>query len=641
MIRASSQVFEHPEVKKVMMSTVVFFGPDSTPESIETLAESIRLRLSNLPPGTSVEDIQGLVAAFNGTLRLNTLNETQYGTAVEVQFPNAQQASLAFESLHRRDFTPGGSMAIVASLSGSAPLTSTIPGEKLTLKVSWPNPSKSAWSHYSSITIAKQQASQLDGSIIRGRQIKAAFISPRKNQKDSFAIELRNLSPDTTKEDLEPYCKGNTLITLNQSTYAKDPTDNIREELDRFGDNEFFTPPDTGVRDTSFAFVTFRIEAVAFSAMSALNSCNQDFLAGQPLTIRPVHYTCHKISQTLFNILKDKVELLKEKGEKAYTIQYHDIPRSVLIRLSASLENFAVFANVNAELCALLYGQVLSWEDGILWDEYLEAPASATYLEKLQKNMKAHVYRDLRAKCIRVYGTASDQAAAKSQMLKMLSKVHALRHELDIPRQCMRPLVDGRFESLLRQQGENASSKLSFDVFASKLIVRGPAEDFAKVKASLDSMCDSALPTFKSGNCQICHHEPEKAPIKLSCHHAYCTPCLHLAVRNSFGAPLRCIAPRRGQYPPGEEPRCSAHIPYTVIHHLLNDADEDSFLRSSFLSHIRDSPDNLFVCPTMDCPAVYKVGREGMTVRCPKCVSDICTYCKTHGHVGLKCTDVK
>jgi len=131
--------------------------------------------------------------------------------------------------------------------------------------------------------------------------------------------------------------------------------------------------------------------------------------------------------------------------------------------------------------------------------------------------------------------------------------------------------------------------------------------------------------------CEICHHLPVD-PILLTCRHAYCTLCLQMALRYSPSAPFQCISQDTS-----EDGQCPANVPYVVIRDIIPD-EEKKFLHESFLSHIRSS-EEYFFCPTLDCQLVYRTGGEGLTLKCFKCLSEVCCYCHTRAHVGIACKE--
>jgi len=154
-------------------------------------------------------------------------------------------------------------------------------------------------------------------------------------------------------------------------------------------------------------------------------------------------------------------------------------------------------------------------------------------------------------------------------------------------------------------------------------------EDFI---GSLDSF---SAPETTEALCEICHHLPVD-PILLTCRHAYCTLCLQMALQCSPSAPFQCIS--RDTSEGGLTTQCPANVPYVVIRDIIPN-EEKKFLHESFLSHVRSRSEEFFFCPTLDCQSAYRTGVEGLTLKCFKCVSEICSYCHTRAHVGIACKE--
>lgn len=611
------------------MNSSVSFGPDSIPDSVQTLGESRRLSLSNMRPGITVQEIETLVQPYDGTSLENTLFSSQYATSIRIEFPDADKARNACEHLHRRECSPGGH-AIVASISANAESKLRMPDEKSTLKVSWPKPCLMGWAHFPSITKAKAEANRLSGVVIKGRTAAIEFCTPEKRQKENFAIKFMHLPPDVKKDDIEKLCDGHTLVTLHDTpTYSGNPVEKIKEEFRFFGDYDYDKLAENAQSPTSTAFITFPTEGIAFEALTKLGSHKLEFLGGQSLEIKQVYFCRHRVPHRVFDAVRSEIEDMVEKGDKLYTLQYKEIFEYFVIRLSAPASKYAAFVDASAELCTLLQGGTLQSDSGILWDDYFSTSSSVKALQQLKVD---GVFPDERAKCIRVFGSKAKQAASTTSLLKLLSKVHAQYHELSVSRSNMRPLISGHFETFQHEIGIN---KLSFDVVRSRIIVKGTNEDLSKAKGLLDSLA-SPETIYKRGCCEVCHREPDEK-LLLSCRHAYCTPCLRMVIRSAGHAPIRCIGLlNRGDEPEVAE-QCPDYVPYVVIHNTVPSAEEDTFLRSSFLAFVRES-EQFFICPSIDCQAIYRTGQQGLNYLCPRCSTEICSFCKTLAHIGLSCT---
>ena len=617
------------------MNCTVRFGINATPDQITTAADSKKLILSNIPVDASPTDITTLAGPFGEIKNIISLDETVDTARIEVEFAESNPALAAFKHLNGRLFE---SHIISASLKGQISMTIRSPEHTYVVKLSWPIPSASAWIHYKTISKAKSDATRLDGVIVGGVQIKAIFVPPLKRQKDSFAVEIRGLPVDVSKDVFRELCPEQSFITMNPPCYTHDPTDAIRSALARCGELEDVDIPSAAAtRHTSMAFATFKSGETALKAVEALDGRNQDFLGGQALSVRPVYYFRHRATIPQFEAIKNEIDRLNDIGEKKCIIQYQEqLERKVVwIRVNASLENFATFASLNTELAILLRGMLLISDGDVVWDDYFETSSSAKSIDIINTTNSEgpfFVQCDNRTRNIRIFGRKADQERAAKLVIRMLQKVHKLQHEIQLPRTKLHELVNGGLKAL---QDDFGIHKVSLDVANAKLIVRGSPNDYSRVEDCIGSLESLSTPEITEALCQICHRLPVDS-ILLTCRHAYCKLCLQMALRYSPSAPFQCIS--RDILEDGLPIQCPANVPYVVIRDILL-AEEKKFLQTSFFSYVRSKSDEFFFCPTLNCQSAYRTGLEGLNLRCFLCVSEICSFCQTRAHVGLGCKE--
>lgn len=613
------------------MNCTVRFGIDATPDQITTAADSKKLILSNLPVAVSPPDIQELVGSFGEIHSIMSLDETEHTARIEVEFAESSHALTAFRHLDGHLFE---SHTISATLKGRIPMNVISSEHTRVVKVSWPAMSASAWIHYTNISQAKSEAIRLDGVIVGGLQIKAAYVQPLKRQKSSFAVEIKGLPVDISKDVLMELCPQQSFITMNPPFYTQDPTNAIRSALARCGELEDVDVPPTASRLRNVvAFAMFKSTEMALEAIETLNGRNQDFLGGQPLGVEPIYYFRHRATISQFEAVKNEVDRLNEKGEKKCNIQYQEQRerRIVWIRIHASVENLATFTSLNTELTTLFRGMLLTSNGDVVWDDYFETSSSAKSIDAVNTaNSEGpfFVQCDSRTRNIRIFGANPDQERAKKIVMRMLQKVRKLQLEIQIPRTKLHDLLNGGLEVL---QDDLGVHKLSLDVANAKLIVRGSSGDHSQVEDYIESLDPPPTPETTEASCEICHYLPVD-PILLSCRHTYCTVCLQIALRYSPSAPFQCIS----RDTLGDQ--CPANVPYVVIRDILP-IEEKSFLHASFLSYVRSNPDKFFFCPTLDCQSVYRTGIEGLSLKCFICVSEICSFCQTRAHIGITCKE--
>ena len=629
------QIFDHPVVERHILNCVVSFGIDATPDQITTAADSKKLILSNLPVAVLPTDIRELAEPFGEIRTIISLDETEHTARIEIEYAECSQALTAFKHLNGHPFQ---SHTISANLKGRISMTVRSSEHTHVVKVFWPAPSAMAWVHYTTISKAKSEAIRLDGVIVGGLQIKAVSLSPHRRQKTSYAVEIRGLPINVSKDVLEDLCPEQSCITLNPPCYTQDPTNDIRSALTRCGELEDIDIPAAAPHLTSVvSFATFKTGEAALEAVEALDGRNQDCLGGQPLSVRPVYYFRHRATIPQFEAVKNEIDRLNDKGEKKCSIQYQELHERglVWIRIHASAENLATFVSLNTELSTLLRGMLLTSNGDVVWDDYLETSSSAKSIDTINttnSNGPFFVQCDGRMKNVRIFGAKPDQECAQKLVMRMLQKVHKLRHEIQLPRTKLRGLVNGGLMALQDDLGVN---KVLLDVVNAKLIVRGTLDDDSKVEDYIGSLHSVSAPETTEALCEICHHLPVD-PILLTCRHAYCTLCLQMALRCSPSAPFQCIS--RDTSEGGLTTQCPANVPYVVIRDIIPN-EEKKFLHESFLSHVRSNPKEFFFCPTHDCQSAYRTGVEGLTLKCFKCLLEICCFCHTRSHVGITCKE--
>lgn len=611
----------------------VSFGPDALPDHITTATETNKLVLSNLSLEATPGDIEKLVKPYGGVRNSISLDETDDSSCIEVEFFDQSEARAAFKNLEGHEYE-----GRILRTSLRTPMVAVVrsPTHNLNLKVSWPSPYILAWSHYPTITQAKEEAERLNGIIVRGRTIVVTFVAPNKNQKTSFAIKLENLALEVQKSDLEDVCKGSTLITMEKPSYSSDATNSIRTMLCEFGSIEDFdTEPRTNATTISRAFVMFRNEGVV-KQVKELDGQPQDYLGRQALTIRSIYYSRFRILRMLFDAIKPDLDLLKarcEEESKKCTIQYYDHRdhNFVWVRIYSPTSSHSLFKDISIALVFFIEGTVLRSDGQEIWDEYFETSSSANALEKIQEKTNTFIHCDYRAKNVRIFGGKACQEDAQKSLVKLIGKVHAQRHEIDLPRPNLRAIVDDGFRSLQNNIGIN---KVSIDVVHSKLIVRGSSEDVGKAHDAIAAFAiDSQAVCGGPGGCQICHYDPIDS-VTLSCTHVYCKACLHFAIKQPGQVPFCCISERT--FHDGHVTRCEMPLGCGLIQRHFPSEKED-LLRASFLHYIRSHREDLFFCPSLNCQAVHRAGEESMNVKCALCASEVCTFCKSYAHIGLSC----
>ena len=617
------------------MSCTVVFGFDGRPDLVTVPTQSNTVEILNFPNGTTDEVVRTFAATWGEIKNIRSGGETQDSASFYVEYSNSREANIALRQVSRMEHE---SRLLNAKMRGRTPLVRRSPSSMTTVKVSWPEANRSAWVYYNSITKAKGVVAKLDNTNFWDRQISVTFISPKKNQTEKFALQVKNLPLEVTVKDLEGLFTEGYSITVNKATYEMDCTEDIRSVFAQCGDvDQFHVDESTPSSKTRTAFVAFSLPSHVEAACK-LDGVSQDFLGQQPLKVQPVHHARYRILGKHFSVVAEAIEELKAQANKKYGLRYRtgSDAKFSLVHLHATKENLPAFLQANRILRALLQGVAFQKDGEVFWDDYFAVSSSVNALEKLCADTKFFIERDGPRQRLVIYGQPEERQRAEQQLLKLAQRIRKQHHELEIPRSKVRALLDGDLTRLQFDIGMN--KVVSLDVVSPKLVIRGDSEDLKKARLLVQSLVDVEIPTDPGAACQICLQVPQ-VPRQLSCRHYYCSGCLQTALKTQGAAPFQCVS--RPPLVDGISERCDAPVPYVVIRDVLLPEDHKTFLSASFTSHVQRGEDGLFFCPSIGCEAIYRAEDEGLNLYCPSCASDICAFCQTWAHPGISCGDRK
>lgn len=634
----------HLSVDRSLFHCTMCFGSGCSPVNVLTPCDASRVLLYNISLTATHDDLRDIADLFGSVTDIVIdVGETSATAAIEFRHPTE-----ALDAVTHLDGQTYDSMVITAGLDTLAKERITRPLISSTVKVSWASPTLSAWAIYSTITTAKAQTRRLDGSTFNGRKIKAEFHRPRPKQTHSFAVKITGLPSKTSKESLEQLCEENTLVSLETSTYDSTPVNTIiRDLLANLGTLDSFDVPswnDSQAKVVGFA--KFRMGVTALERMKALNGAPQSFLGGGSLSMRQVFHTKHNLSARQFNAVHEEIDRLGDVHKPHVSVQFYENldEDKVVLHVYGDSKNPEKFGRLNIELQVMLQGEILMSEGKGVWDEYFDISSSAKMLEKLNADSPFFIQVDNRTQTIHLMGNESSRQAARTIVSRLLKKVRALRCVISLDRFSLHGLLTGGYQALQKNVGLN---KVTLDVVAPELIVRGDSDIVRQVRQALDTHApsspnDSYGPDLVSEgmSCPVCYQAPADS-IKLSCRHAYCGACLQHVLQTSNSprfTPPRCIAAAAGKED-GKGQQCTESIPYTVVRDLLRVDEEEQLLKASFLYYVRNHPDEYFFCPTVNCEMVYGHGRDGVVYRCPSCSTQICSSCRLQYHEGLTCSE--
>lgn len=619
-------------------------GKAATIHQATTAFESCQIVLSNLPADVTEANIIDLTTPFgNATVVLIDMTPTNLLIA-HVDYAQCIQASRAVNYLNNMDYR---SLKLAARLNIRTVESATGSVLSRKVKIRWNAPSLIAWAHYKTITVAKKQAEVLNGKAFsNGRKITASFLRPRKSQTHSFTVEL-GLPLGTESADIVAFCTEATGVTLGGPTYdLQSCTENVYNLLQGFGSvDSFDVVPDNNTKVKVLAFARFSsVETAAMAARA--HGSNPEFLKGNTLSIEHVHWMKYAIPSLQFKAVKADLDRLRQSHDKEPKLHYHDQDAHGLpidpVRVHIYAANPKAVARLRMALEIPLKGKLLVSNGKCVWDEYFNTREGAYFIRKLNADSEFLVQCDTRTRTLRLCGPVAYLERAHHMITSQLGDVYTRRHVINLRNGLVRPLITGGLNMLQNGPG---SGKLTLDVTAPSLTIRGDSGDYERVRRALAAM-DSASPVEKTQNasvpCPVCLCEATDIDaIALSCGHVYCMLCLQCLLRSAAGPDFflpRCVAESRLD---GSEKttRCNTDISLDVICDVLSPEEEKALLESSFSSHIHRRPEEFQYCPTLNCQAVYRTDDSGTVLRCPSCLTWICPACHVDFHEGLTCTE--
>ncbi|KAE9400018.1 hypothetical protein BT96DRAFT_1019165 [Gymnopus androsaceus JB14] len=620
------------------------YGQTTRPEKIVTSFESDTIRIYNIPLSFGEDDIFGLVSPFGTVLEMQTEFSEDPTYHATVKFSSQTEAEEAVKRLrdlelvteHTLQVYLGSKAQIMYDWRPSAPGRS--------VKISYPNPSREAWVCFQTMDLYKK-AGGLDGEMFGGRKI--AVLKERRPPKNRnyYYLRVSGLPLAAGKQEIKAFFKDCMLVEMITPTYTTPPVNEIDTLLQQHGElEELDMLPFSDEKPRNLGFARFASADAASRAIHALNNTSYAFLGGGNLRVQTTYYIAYQISRNILSVIRKELDRLCDSlttGIQVYESVSTTSPvDSVVLRLCGS--DLVAFTKTRRDLDLLTGGEVILMDGKPLWDDYFDLPSSTRIIEQLNSQGSFFIERDFRNRHILVFG---QKARGEEMLLKLLNKVWEQVVTMAVSDACIANMIRAGYPDEVA-----AKNKVHFDYACRAITVRGTADDREKVWSAISEYEAYSEPVLsaRERTCALCHSEPPE-PISLPCRHTFCRGCLQLWFKSLIGpnfTSVECIAavdsvPDASEKQEGEISRCCAQVPYAFIHEVLSDEEEDDLLEYSFLSHIWAHLLEFRLCPTRNCPMVYRVGSPGTVIQCPGCRKDICISCHGELHEGLTCTECK
>ncbi|KAF9071339.1 hypothetical protein BDP27DRAFT_1446405 [Rhodocollybia butyracea] len=615
---------------------LVTYGEDAWPEHIVTPFESESIFIYNIPLSIEEGELANIIARFGSVLETHVefaTNGDNYHA--KVKFSSSTEAVDAVRQIHKSDLNSSG-FVVQAVLDSSAPILYDWHPSHLgrSVKLSFPNPSRSAWVYFESMSRFKE-AEALNGTVFNGRKI--TIVKTERPKKSVNVLRVDGLPLSAEKQDVSSFFQHSTVVEMIHSTYTSISVDALLGLLRRHGELEDpgldFLPSPTKARTVAFA--RFTDAASSAEAVQKLNNTVHEFLDGGRLNVQETYYSDYRIAEQKRSVIRSDLDSLRAHyATHVPGIKLQESDNSVgdvVLRIYGSEQ--VAFHKARRDLDLLVRGEtILDGNDRPLWDEYFDLPSSSRQIDQMNENNAGSFFleRDFRRRHVLIFGNQEGRALGKKSLHQLLEKVQKFIVTFEVP--------DADMGNMLRAGKYSASDKVYFHFPSRTLTLRGNPEDRDKTWKTISQPDSFALPPSPTTeeSCMLCLSTPSDL-ISLDCCHAFCKECLCLWIKSLNGpkfSPLRCIATVNSSME-----RCSATIPYKLVKQILSEEEENDLLEMSFLTYIWTHEQEYKLCPTYDCTMVYTAGDPGTAIRCPACRTWICTSCQVELHEGLTCSE--
>ncbi|KAF7969685.1 hypothetical protein HWV62_26196 [Athelia sp. TMB] len=584
----------HPSVgttERIFCKCKATFGAGAIVTEVLTPFDSRHLVLSNLPAEVKQEEFIKIAEPFGALSSIIISDVATSGLtspSARLTYSGCAEADRAVEALNGkilRNATLKARLDVRAIESGAGILLSR------KVKISWYAPTVMAWAHYPTISAAKRQAADLEGQIFQGCCISASFQTPSPRQTTSFSVEIKNLPLNSTAAQVTRLCQS-VSASVSRPSYNRDAgilaVRSMLVDLVSFD----IRPAD---RKKITAFAEFSSAEAAATAVSTLNRVRQTCLGGSPLWLEQIHSVKYSIPARQFKVLLQELDQFRDDDEYKCKIRYYERDENgtpmdpVCVRIYGP--DAKAVGTLKFSLENLVGGSSVISEGEGVYDQYLETAEGEVFIQEINSDPTIFVKLDTRTRSLRVFGPSNLQDAVKDRIIQRLADVRAKRHIIPLERDCLKSLLTGGLNDLYTSMG---ADKISLDVVARNLVVKGSTDEVEAVRRAISTMLTSPATRAIAGeeDCPVCFCEISD-PVRLPCGHSYCSQCLRhfllsAACADFSTSTLRCMADIDAAQP--EKKLCWEHIPYATIRGILSSSEEAKLLEASFLSHIHVHP---------------------------------------------------
>ena len=648
-----------------------------SPTSVSASPSGFRwpsILIQNAPPSTTIDTLLTLVRPFEPTISPDSIFTSTRGGSLcaAVHFDNEEAAGEAIKELNLVGTEINGRVLVVKPLNpafldpplldnpADDPRCCTADLQHTTnIECSWFPPTASATLHLETKAAAAKliELSTKQRKTIRGRYVEA---STYQSLLLHPIVLLVNLDPATTEEEIQKHFRCKSLL-IRQPKYNMSMDDTlqyIREkfEIDSTEDLRITTEPTESRLRAVIAFKYARNAKAVFDKVKALDD---QMFSKMDFTYSMKYLVHFHIPTNIWKAVKGEVNKLAHEENK---MGHGDGNTNARVHIVDNGENAwadvyvhggeqrqAAALKIEHAVKKLLNGKVICGPDGnALWDAALRG-VEGKRLVQLVLESGVHVHMDYQKQWITLYGSPDKVMAAEELMKEQYTLLLNMQHELSLKGALGRMALQGGIKAVQEDLGEGT---VVVDHAKHRLFVRCSPAKIRHVETLLykprrpiaQPLAQSPAETIggaKRDVCPVCMEPAEQPVVELSCGHTYCKDCLQDFVKAKIDHgkfPINCF------YTSKVGRTCDAPLSISVISSIVSRLDYEQLFQTAFTTYVREHPKEYSYCPTPDCPTVYKVSKVTATeplIECSQCGVDICTACKTFGHQGQTCSQIR
>lgn len=502
---------------------------------------------------------------------------------------------------------------------------------------SWFKPSRIVYLQYKNRFLARDAAAVLgENPYLCGRNVQVAL------QDDTYAylhkgppihtIQILNVDINTTELQVWEWLHreyrpvkvilGRCSYDISDEQAQKIVKDILRTvgRLDLWEVNTSTSP--TKVKATA----RFENPEAARAAVEKLNGRRITQLGNSRLFLNHLVSVKFSILRAVLDAIQADLNQLKaqiwDAGFVGMKVYIPEEPWKELVILRIYGDDARCVAQAKVALEHILEGDLVMNGDSVAWHGFFAKPEGIHYLEQVQQENQAYIYRDARKCQLRLFGSAESKEKLQDTILRRICTLSNTIYIIPIEAR-LRGSIHAIFHRIVAAIGTEKANLADSEV-STAITISGSKEDYEIALA----MLDGRLATAKA--CAVCWTEPVR-PIRTTCGHVYCSDCFEnqcAAASTESSIPIRCQ---------GDACTCQRIFTNEELKSALPSTLYETLLQTSLSIFIRTKPEKYQYCCTPDCEHVYRTSTTGLVITCASCLALVCTSCQVVAHDGLSC----